>query len=208
MMRSLFRNRLAPAENAAWEDGGQGMASDFDLNPWARPNDDSGKPLLHAAVLVPLIDRAQGVTVLFTRRTEHLSRHAGQVAFPGGRVEDGDLSPVDTALRETHEETGIAPSFVEVIGRLDSYETVTRFLITPVVGLVRPDFTLAPDPKEVAEVFEVPLAHLLDPKNHEQKDIVWKGHQRYYYEVNYDGHRIWGATAGMLMNLYRKISAP
>jgi 8-oxo-dGTP pyrophosphatase MutT (NUDIX family) len=161
------------------------------------------RPLTPAAVLVPLIHRADGISVLFTLRTAHLSDHAGQISFPGGRAEPGDPGPVATALREAEEEVGLPARCVEVIGMLPRYRTVTHYEITPVVGFVEPPFTLEPDPFEVAEVFEVPLPFLLDPANHESHTYEYRGVVRRYFAMPYHGRFIWGATAGMLMNLYR-----
>lgn len=161
------------------------------------------KPLTPAAVLVPLINRAARMSVLFTQRTAHLSDHAGQISFPGGRAEAGDPGPVATALREAEEEVGLPASSVEVIGTLPRYRTVTHYEITPVVGFVEPPFPLAPDPFEVAEVFEVPLEFFLDPAHHESHSYEYRGVVRRYFAMPWQGRFIWGATAGMLMNLYR-----
>jgi 8-oxo-dGTP pyrophosphatase MutT (NUDIX family) len=154
-----------------------------------------------AAVLVPLVERAEGFTVLLTRRTEHLPDHAGQVAFPGGRVDAGDASVIDAALRETEEELGLARAHVETAGRLDDYLTGTGYVVTPIVGFVRPPFELNPDPREVAAVFEVPLSFVLDRSNHVKRTGFWRGRARVYYAMPYGDHFIWGATAGMLINL-------
>ena len=170
---------------------------DYDLNPERRR--DGTRQLAPAAVLVPIIARAEP-TVLFTRRTPHLSRHAGQVSFPGGRLHADDSSLVRTALRETEEETGVAPEFVEVAGFLDCYETGTGFAILPVVGLLRRNFVLAPDANEVEEAFEVPLAFLLEPANRERRSMEWQGRRRQFYAFTYGTHYIWGATAGILAN--------
>lgn len=161
-----------------------------------------------AAVLVPVVDRDDELTVLFTRRTAHLHDHAGQISFPGGRAEEGDPSPGDTALRETAEEIGLAPGRVSILGQLGEYITVTGYRVTPVVGLVTPPFELKLDDFEVAEAFEVPLAHLLDPANHQRNLLVHEGTERYYYAMPYGRHYIWGATAGMLMNLYAHLVQP
>lgn len=166
-------------------------------------NRTAGRSLRPAAVLVPLVARPEGLHVLLTQRTDHLAHHAGQVSFPGGRLEDDDDGPVACALREAEEETGLPPRCVDVVGFLDDYVTVTDFRVVPVVGLVSPPFDLRPDPFEVAEVFEVPLAFILDPGNHQRVDRVINGRPRPYYAIPYGQHYIWGATAGMLMNLYR-----
>jgi 8-oxo-dGTP pyrophosphatase MutT (NUDIX family) len=156
----------------------------------------------NAAVLVPVVERNDQLTVLFTRRTAHLHDHAGQISFPGGRSE-ADESALDTALRETEEEIGLGRGHVEPLGELTEYVTVTGYRVTPVVALVRPPFELAPDDFEVAEIFEVPLAFLLDPANHQRNSVVYEGLHRHYYAMPYGQYYIWGATAGMLMNLYR-----
>jgi len=159
------------------------------------------RPLKPAAVLVALVERAEGLTVLFTQRTAHLAHHAGQVSFPGGHIESDDAGPLDTALRETEEEVGLDRRHVEVIGHLDLYVTRTGFVVTPVVGLVTPPFDITPDPHEVAEVFEVPLAFLLDRRNHRRCETEFEGLTRYFWAMPYGPHYIWGATAGMLVNL-------
>ncbi|MFN3232749.1 MAG: CoA pyrophosphatase [Alphaproteobacteria bacterium] len=170
-------------------------------SPWMH-----GKPLRPAAVLVPIVLRPAGHTVLLTERTDHLNHHAGQVSFPGGRVEPEDTGPVDTALRETEEEIGLDRGFVDIAGALDVYETGTGFSITPIVGFVREGFDLTLDAFEVAEAFEVPLDFFLDPANHTRESREWQGRLRHYYVMPYDGHHIWGATAGMLVNLYQKLA--
>lgn len=162
---------------------------------------------IEAAVLVPLVLRESGFTVLLTQRTDHLYDHAGQVSFPGGRVEHTDENPIATALRETHEETGLAPEHIDVLGRLPRYYTGTGFAITPVTGLVRPTFTLAPDEFEVAEVFEVPLTFLTDPANYRlHRANLPDGSERQYYSVPFDKYFIWGATAAMLRGMYQVLA--
>jgi 8-oxo-dGTP pyrophosphatase MutT (NUDIX family) len=178
--------------------------SDYDLNPDARPSE--ARQLAPAAVLVPIVTRPEP-TVLFTRRTPHLSRHAGQVSFPGGRLHTEDSSLVRTALRETEEETGIGAELVQVAGFLDCYETGTGFAILPVVGLVPEGFTLSPDPNEVEALFEVPLGYFLDLTNRERHSMEWQGHQREFYAFNYGSHYIWGATAGILVNIADRLLA-
>lgn len=162
-----------------------------------------GVQVVPAAVLVPLINQPQGVTVLLTRRTGHLHDHAGQISFPGGRVDETDVDRVATALREAAEEIGIAPSAVEIIGALPEWDIPTGFRVTPVVGWIEPPLELSPDSFEVAEVFEVPLAFFLDPANHERHSDEINGRRRHYYAMPYEGRNIWGATAGMLHTLYR-----
>jgi 8-oxo-dGTP pyrophosphatase MutT (NUDIX family) len=158
-----------------------------------------------AAVLIPVILHP-ALTVLFTKRTSHLKSHSGQVAFPGGRAEPHDASAEFTALREAQEEIGLAPERVEIIGRLPDYRTRTGFRVTPVVGLVAPPLELAPDANEVEEVFEVPLEFLLDPANRQRHTREWEGRQVGFYVFEHGGRTIWGATAGMLVNLYRMLA--
>jgi 8-oxo-dGTP pyrophosphatase MutT (NUDIX family) len=180
-----------------------GERGDHELNAGMQPM----QPLKPAAVLVPLIERPGGLTVLFTQRTSHLAHHAGQVSFPGGHIEPDDGGPTETALRETEEEVGLDRHHVDVIGHLDTYVTRTGFVVTPVVGVVRPPFALKPDAHEVAEVFEVPLAYLLDPANHRRCSAEFDNTTRHFYAIPYGRHFIWGATAGMLMNLYQILSS-
>jgi len=189
-----LRSRLKEAQSAR---------SDYDLNPHLRPA--APQPLKPAAVLVPIVQRSQGLTLLLTRRADHLPAHGGQVGFPGGRIESADASPVEAALREAEEEIGLKRDYVEIIGRLDAYETGTGFRVVPVVALVREGFSLNIDAREVAEVFEVPLAFLMEPRNHERHRMVWRGKEREFYAMPYDQHYIWGATAGMIINLYQKL---
>jgi 8-oxo-dGTP pyrophosphatase MutT (NUDIX family) len=171
---------------------------DHALNPGETPPSAALRP---AAVLVPLIDRADGMTVLLTQRTAHLSAHAGQISFPGGRIEEQDADAVAAALRETEEEVGLPRELVSVIGQLDTYITGTGFEITPIVGIVTPSYTLTIDPYEVAEAFEVPLAYILDKRNHNRQERESAGRTRVFFVLPYEGRNIWGATAGMLVNL-------
>lgn len=180
---------------------GHNERGDHDLNPGLRP----ARQLRPAAVLIGLVERAEGLQVLFTRRTDHLQHHPGQISFPGGHVEAGDRDAQAAALRETHEEIGVAPERIEVLGRLDDYVTRTGFHVTPVVGLIRPPFDLIPDPHEVAEVFEVPLDFFLDPANHLRHTRDYQGAPRSFYAMPYGDYYIWGATAGMLVNLYQTL---
>lgn len=167
------------------------------------PGAPPAEPLTAAAVLIPIVERASGLTVLLTQRTAHLRDHAGQVSFPGGRREPDDATPVDTALREAHEEVGIEPSQVEVLGCLPDYVTGTGFRVTPVVGLVRPPLDLRLDDFEVADVFEPPLDFLLDAANHQRHKLEVRGMLREYWAVPWQDRYIWGATAGMLVSLHR-----
>jgi 8-oxo-dGTP pyrophosphatase MutT (NUDIX family) len=178
---------------------------DFDLNPRMRDEQTPIRVLRPAAVLIPLIERPAGLSVLFTRRADHLARHAGQVSFPGGRIGDEDSDALTAALRETEEEVGLPRSFVDVRGELDRYETGTGFAIQPFVGLVREGFELRIDASEVAEAFEVPFAFLMDRGNHRQETATWQGRERRYYAMQYERHYIWGATAGILVNLYERL---
>ena len=159
------------------------------------------RPRRAAAVLVPLVMQAHGMQVLLTRRTPHLSAHAGQVSFPGGRSEEHDMDAIATALRETEEEVGLPRSHVEVVGRLDLFNTGTGFAITPIVGLISVPFALKPDPREVAETFEVPLDFILDPANRKRGQRERNGMLRHYFIYDYGGYEVWGATAAMLVNL-------
>jgi len=167
------------------------------------------RPVRQAAVLVPLVRRPEGLAVLLTRRTDHLNDHAGQVSFPGGRTDPEDADAIATALREAHEEVGLAADEVEVIGVLPTYTTVTAYEVTPVVGLLAPPRALALDPFEVAEVFEVPLAFLMDPANHRRHAFEFQGLARKFIsmpwgaDANGESYFVWGATAAMLRNLYR-----
>jgi 8-oxo-dGTP pyrophosphatase MutT (NUDIX family) len=170
----------------------------------------------HASVLVSLTQREEGLAVLLTQRTDHLHDHPGQVSFPGGRAEPEDADAVATALREAHEEIGLLPTFVDVIGQLPTYTTGTGFIVTPVVGVLRPGYDLQPDPFEVAEVFEVPLSFLMNPANHRWHAVDIDGTKREFLSMPWTGldaagqprrYFVWGATAAMLRNLYRFIAA-
>ncbi len=165
-----------------------------------------GEALTPAAVLVPIVLHPEAPTLLLTQRTAHLRDHASQISFPGGRIEPEDASVIHAALRETQEEVGLAANYIEVIGYLPEYRTSTGFSVTPVVAFVTPPFPLLPDPFEVAEVFEVPLAFLLDPANHQQHEVHWRGRLRQYYAMPYGDYFIWGATAGMIMSLFRRMA--
>ncbi len=180
---------------------------DHALNPGAPTLIRPGL-LTPAAVLVPVIRHRADLSVLLTRRTDTLAKHSGQVAFPGGRMDDTDADLAHCALRETEEEVGLAPDRIRVIGSLSPYITVTGYVVTPVVGVVEPGFALAPNPAEVAEVFEVPLAFLLDERNHKRHGGSFNGTRREWWAIPYGGHYIWGATAGMLRDLLRRWNEP
>lgn len=194
--RAELRRRL-PRFAAAPSASRRRVRGDHDLNPGMA----AGAELREAAVLIPLVERDPEMTVLFTERTAHLAAHAGQISFPGGGVEPGDRDEVAAALRETDEEIGLPPDRIDVIGRLDTYVTRTGFQIEPIVGLVRPPFALRPATNEVADVFEVPLSFILDPASLQRHSRVFQGRERYFYAFPFPDRYIWGATAGMLLNL-------
>ena len=162
--------------------------------------------LKHAAVLVPMVARTGQVNLLFTQRTSHLAAHAGQISFPGGRVEADDAGREDTALRETEEEIGLARRHVQVLGVLPDYSLATGFHITPVVGWIQAPFETRPDPYEVADIFEIPLEHFLDVARYQRHEYHFNGRHRHYVAIPYEGRYIWGATAGMLLSFARMLS--
>ncbi|MEG8054211.1 CoA pyrophosphatase [Sphingomonas aerolata] len=172
-----------------------GDRDDIDLPP--------GDTLLPAAVLIAVTDRAEPGVIL-TQRTETMRKHAGQIAFPGGRIDPGE-DIVTAALREAEEEIALPRERVTVIGQADTYRTVTGFQVTPVIGVIPPDLVLHPSEAEVANVFEVPLEFLLDSGNHVETSVEWQGHERHYYEIIWNDRRIWGATAAMIVNLRRRL---
>ncbi|MDX1709830.1 MAG: CoA pyrophosphatase [Rhodovibrionaceae bacterium] len=182
----------------------QAPRGDHDLNPDFY---DPKRELTPAAVLVPIVEDAGELSILLTLRTDHLYDHAGQIAFPGGRIDDIDKTPEHCALRETEEEVGLPAERVRLVGRLDTYVTRTGFEVTPVVGLVRAPYPVEPDNFEVAEVFEVPLSHFLHPDSQKTDSRVYQGRTRYYYAFPYGRHYIWGATAGILVNLVEILSS-
>lgn len=181
----------------------QGARGDLDLNPsmWEAAGVSATKP---AAVLVPVVDRGEP-TVLFTVRTQELASHAGQVAFPGGKIDPEDESPVAAALREASEEIGLAPGLAEPLGYLDLYLTFSGFRILPTVARVRPDYALTLNPREVTEIFEVPLSFLMTPANLQRRSRDWKGISREYYAIPFGDRYIWGITAGIVHNLYDRV---
>jgi 8-oxo-dGTP pyrophosphatase MutT (NUDIX family) len=178
--------------------------SDWDLNPEFMGDLAVMAPPRPAAVLVPIVLH-ETLTVMLTERSHDMPSHPGQISFPGGKVEPGDTTAVDCALREAHEEIGLTADFVEPLGYLDSYRTGTGFQINPVVALVRPGFRLMTDSREVLEVFEVPLAFLMDEANHKKDTRAWRGRERHFYATPYQGRYIWGATAGMLKNMQQRL---
>jgi 8-oxo-dGTP pyrophosphatase MutT (NUDIX family) len=161
-----------------------------------------------AAVLVPVMAREPEATVLFTQRTSQLAAHSGQISFPGGKIEEGDVTPVETALREAREEVGIPPALVTPLSLLDLHNTGTGFRIIPVLSLVDPEFKIVPEPAEVAEVFEVPLSFLMAEQNHMRHFREWRGWNVLFYAIEFEKRFIWGATAAILRNLYERLYAP
>ncbi len=197
-----LRQRFGSAQQWQAEIAGDGGAAAGRLAP--------------ASVLVPLVQRPEGLKVLLTQRTDHLRDHAGQISFPGGRVEEHDADAVATALREAEEEVGLPRANVDVIGALPHYTTVTNYVVTPVVALVKPPFTLRLDSFEVAEAFEVPLVFLMTPAHHQRHEIEFEGRRRQFLSMPWEGmgtdgeprrYFIWGATAAMLRNLYAVLAA-
>jgi 8-oxo-dGTP pyrophosphatase MutT (NUDIX family) len=177
------------------------LTGDQDFGPFGT---DAVSVPVPAAVLVPLVRRPEPGLLLTTRMT-HLRNHGGQVAFPGGRIDAGDAGPVAAALREAEEEIGLQPGAVDVLGLADRYHTGTGYCVHPVIGSIAPDLDLRPNPDEVADLFEVPLAYALDPANHLLREAEWKGRMRRFYVIEWEGRMIWGATAGMLVNLAARI---
>jgi 8-oxo-dGTP pyrophosphatase MutT (NUDIX family) len=179
---------------------------DHRFNP-GHPRMASNRKLRDAAVLIPVIDRGGQATVLLTKRAEKLRNHSGQVAFPGGTIDATDPTPEFTALRETMEEIGLAESFIEVIGRMPDYVAGSGYRIVPVLGIVRPGFTLTLNPDEVDAAFEVPLSFLMDPANHRRDSRMWNDLEWFFYEMPYGGQRVWGVTAGIIRTLYERLYA-
>jgi len=175
----------------------QGDPRDADLAP--------GETFVSAAVLVPIVDRPDP-GLLLTLRPTTMRKHAGQVAFPGGRADPEDADLFETALREAEEEIGLPRELVDIVGTVDRYRTITGYEVTPVVGVIPPDLIFMPQPAEVEDVFEVPLAFVLEAANHIEHSVEWQGHERHFYEMIWEGRRIWGATAGMIVNLGRRMA--
>jgi 8-oxo-dGTP pyrophosphatase MutT (NUDIX family) len=199
-----FRNRAMNQRGAplleAWRDHGD-HALNADILPMVEQ-----MPLKDAAVLVSVVNDAHVPRVILTQRTDKLRKHSGQIAFPGGGIDADDGSPEAAAMREAQEEVGLDPRFVEPVGRLPHYLAATGFRITPVLAIVHPGFTLTPNPDEVAEVFDVPLAFLMDPANHQTGSKLFRdGVSRHFYAIPYGEHHIWGITAGILRTLYERL---
>ena len=200
-----FRRRvLEDGEGVAErEDRDARDIGDHVLNPSVRLSGD-GIRLKDAAVLVPVIDDGDEARVIFTQRTKTLRNHSGQISFPGGGIDAQDRSPEEAALRETEEEIGMSRRFIETVGRMPDYISGTGFRIKPVLAVVRPGFTLTPNPAEVDEVFEVPLSFLMNPANHSRGSRMFQGRERFFYEMPYGERYIWGITAGIVRSIYER----
>jgi 8-oxo-dGTP pyrophosphatase MutT (NUDIX family) len=205
MVEFEYRQKIAkavslelPSEQVLYSERGQG--GDFQLNPvLLELHKNRNLPL--ATVLIGVVEYQEAPRVILTRRSENLKKHSGQVAFPGGKVDDTDPSPLDAVLRETEEEIGLTSGYIDIAGYLQTFETGSGFLVLPVVGYVRPGFELKINTEEVADVFEVPLNFLMNRENHNIKQDVWNGQLRSYYSMSHEQHHIWGVTAGILRNL-------
>jgi 8-oxo-dGTP pyrophosphatase MutT (NUDIX family) len=205
--RALAREGLLAGPSQAIFDPRSGRAygpSDWDLNPELKGDLAVMAPPRPAAVLVPIVLR-DTLTVMLTQRAHDMPSHPGQISFPGGKMEACDATPLDCALREAREEVGLSREFVEPLGYLDNYRTGTGFEVIPVVAFVRPGFPTLVDAREVLEIFEVPLAFLMDEANHQKHARAWRGRQRSFYAMPYEGRYIWGATAGMLKNMHQRL---
>jgi 8-oxo-dGTP pyrophosphatase MutT (NUDIX family) len=205
-LRLRAKTALSPdAKETIFDLNKDAERGDHDLNPDMDLIEEFSKDARPAAVLVPIVDRRPHLTVLLTQRTDLLPTHAGQISFPGGKIETHDQTPLGTALRETHEEIGLSGHHIEFLGFLDSYQTATGFRIAPAVAIIEKDLPLVLDEREVAEVFEVPLNFLMNDKNHQKHSVSWKGRKRFFYAMPYENRYIWGATAGILRNLYERL---
>jgi 8-oxo-dGTP pyrophosphatase MutT (NUDIX family) len=206
-LRALCATRLERAPSArVFDNRLNPPRSDYDVKPVGR----SGRGVVRsrpAAVLVPIVARPEGLSVILIQRPETMAAHPGQVSFPGGKVDAGDPSPVETALREAEEEIGLGRAHVEVLGFLDSYQVGSGFRVVPVVGLVTRPFTLDVHSREVADVFEVPLTFLMDSSNHQKNSREMRGETQWFYAMPYEGRYIWGATANIIRNLFERLTA-
>ncbi|MBN9243543.1 MAG: CoA pyrophosphatase [Mesorhizobium sp.] len=180
---------------------------DYRFNPGHPRLTLRDEPLRDAAVLIPVVDHGKEATLLLTKRAETLRNHTGQVAFPGGRIDPGDVSPEAAALREASEEVGLEAGFVDVVGRMPDYVSGSGYRIAPILSVVKPGFHLTLNPAEVDAAFEVPLSFLLDPANHRRDSRFWQDLEWFFYEMPYDGNRIWGVTAGIIRTLYERLYA-
>jgi 8-oxo-dGTP pyrophosphatase MutT (NUDIX family) len=194
-------NQAGGPVELSWREHG-----DHILNPQTIDQIETMK-LKDAAVLIPVVDDGHEAKVIFTLRTSTLRKHSGQIAFPGGAIDPEDASPEQAALREATEEIGLADIFVEPVARLPHYLAATGFRITPVLSVVKRGFELTPNPSEVAEVFEVPLSFLMDPKHHIRDTMTWQGIERHFYRMPYGQRMIWGITAGIVRTLYERLYA-
>ena len=187
------------------------LRSNEDANPETKPTNilktkpDSRNDWIPAAVLVLIIIRNDGLQVLLTKRNENLKHHAGQISFPGGRVDDSDRNVQHTALRETEEEVGLKPALIKIIGELDQYIVGTGYLVSPIIGVIEPPFELVKQEDEVAEIFEAPLDFLISPENFKRYSKNFNGKKHYHFAITWENHFIWGATAGMLRNLSHRL---
>ena len=187
------------------------LRSNEDANPETKPTNilktkpDNRNELIPAAVLVLIIIRNDGLQVLLTKRNENLKHHAGQISFPGGRVDDSDRNVQHTALRETEEEVGLKPALIKIIGELDQYIVGTGYLVSPIIGVIEPPFELVKQEDEVAEIFEAPLDFLISPENFKHYSRNFNGKTHYHFAITWENHFIWGATAGMLRNLSHRL---
>ncbi len=180
---------------------------DYRFNPGHPRLTLRDEPLRDAAVLIPVVDHGKEATLLLTKRAETLRSHTGQVAFPGGRIDPGDATPEAAALREANEEVGLEAGFVDVVGRMPDYVSGSGYRIAPVLSVVKPGFRLHLNPDEVDAAFEVPLSFLMDPANHRRDSRFWQDLEWFFYEMPYDGNRIWGVTAGIIRTLYERLYA-
>ena len=206
-MSSVMTTRLRQADIEAAIRLAGSRRSDFDLNPEIKTEIAESGRLRAAAVLCGLVERRDGLHVVLTQRPDTMREHAGQIAFPGGKIDEGDDGPIAAALREAEEEIGLIAAQADILGRIDPYVTGTGFQVEPVVAMIDGGFQARPDPREVADVFETPLDFLMDPANLKRHSGEWGGRRRFYYAIPWEGRYIWGATAGMLKSLADRIAA-